>query len=286
MVRGGVGIPPMVRWLVYLLLVICGRAAAAAELRADLQYAVADGQVLKLDASVPDGQGPFPVAILVHGGGWCDGDKAEVHVPPRTLLTDARFTWFSIDYRLAPQYRWPACIDDLRQAIRWVKAHAAEYKGDPGQIALIGYSAGGHLATYAAVTADQDTRVQAVVGLAAPTDLEADCDRRGQVSPALQNLFGCGPEITDEVRAQLRATSPLNHLHAGLPPFLLIHGTEDQSVPYGQSVHFKSRLEELGVPCELVTIEGAPHNIREWGSRDADYEQKMVGWLLRVLAGK
>ena len=71
------------------------------------------------------------MAILIHGGGWGGGDKAQVYVPPTKPFTDADFTWFSIDYRLAPQHRWPACIDDVRTAIRWVKAHAAEFKGDP-----------------------------------------------------------------------------------------------------------------------------------------------------------
>jgi acetyl esterase/lipase len=268
-----------------LALILC-YGANGAEVRSDIQYAEVDGESLKLDVSVPEGDGPFPVAILVHGGGWCSGDKANLHVPPTTPLTNAKFTWFSIDYRLAPAHRWPACIDDVRQAIRWVKAHAAEYKGDPQRIALIGYSAGGHLATFAAVTANDDTRVEAIVGLAAPTDLEADCERRGEVSPALQNLFDRGPTIDDEARAILRDTSPINHLHAGLPPFLLIHGTEDQSVPYMQSVHLKSRLEELGVPCELVTIEGATHDIGQWKSLAPDYQQKMVDWLSETLGGE
>jgi len=256
--------------------------AAAAEFHSDVEYANVDGESLKLDVSVPDGKGPFPVAILIHGGGWGSGDKAQVHVPPTKLLTD-KFTWFSIDYRLAPAHRWPACIDDVRQAIRWVKAHAAEYKGDPNRIAIIGYSAGGHLAAFAAVTADDDTEVQAAVLYAGPIDLVADCERRGQVSPALQALFDRGPELDDEARAILRDTSPINHLHPGLPPFLLIHGTLDESVPYNQSTSLKARLDELGVPCELVTIPGASHNIRAWKMFDTSYEQKMIDWLEKTL---
>lgn len=259
--------------------------AAAADFHTDVEYAKVDGESLKLDISEPDGKGPFPVAILVHGGGWGSGDKAQVHVPPTKLLTD-KFTWFSIDYRLAPAHRWPACIDDVRQAIRWVKAHAAEYKGDPNRIAIIGYSAGGHLAAFAAVTADDDTKVQAAVLYAGPIDLVADCERRGQVSPALQALFDRGPELDDEARAILRDTSPINHLHADLPPFLLIHGTLDESVPYNQSTSLKARLDELGVPCELVTIPGASHNIRAWKMFDTGYEQKMVDWLEKTLTSR
>ena len=259
-------------------------SAGAAELHADVEYANVNGKSLKLNASEPEGAGPFPVAILVHGGGWSSGDKSQVYVPPAKLLTDANFTWFSIDYRLAPQHHWPAQIDDVRQAIRWVKQHAFEYKGDPERIALIGYSAGGHLAALAAVTADDDTKVQAAVILAGPTDLVAVSERRGGVTPALQNLFGRGPEIDDEARAILRDASPIKHLHADLPPFLSIHGMLDESVLYSQSENLKTRLDVLGVPCELVTIPGAAHDIERWKTFDGDYEQKMVDWLQKTLS--
>ena len=190
----------------------------SAEFRSDVEYGNVDGESLKLDASIPDGEGPFPIAILIHGGGWGGGDKAVVHVPPTKPLTDANFTWFSIDYRLAPKHRWPACSDDVRTAIRWVKEHAAEFKGDPDRIALIGYSAGGHLAAYAAATADDETRPQALVVLAGPTDLVADCERRSGVSPALQALFDHDIKLDDAIRAKLRDASPLSHLTSNLPP--------------------------------------------------------------------
>jgi pectinesterase len=136
----------------------------------DIQYGEAGGQKLLLDVHVPDGDGKFPVLIIVHGGGWSFGNKEAETVPAIAPYT-TNFTWFSIDYRLAPTNRWPACFDDVQTAIRWVKDHATEYKGDPDRIALIGYSAGGHLVCYAATQAGNDTRVQAVVGLAPPTDL-------------------------------------------------------------------------------------------------------------------
>lgn len=261
---------------------VCG----AAEFRKDVQYGDAGGEKLLLDASIPDGEGPFPIAILIHGGGWGGGDKAVVHVPPTKPLTDADFTWFSIDYRLAPKHRWPACSDDVRTAIRWVKEHAAEFKGDPDRIALIGYSAGGHLAAYAAATADEDLRPQALVVLAGPTDLVADCERRGEVSPALQALFDHDNKLDDEIRAKLRDTSPLTHLTSAMPPTLLIHGTVDESVPYNQSEVFQAKLKELGVPCEFVTIPGGSHRIREWDERLPEYEQQMVKWLREQLPAR
>jgi alpha-L-fucosidase 2 len=251
----------------------------AAEFRPGIEYANIDGESLKLDASVPDGEGPFPIAILVHGGGWGGGDRAEVHVPPNKPFTDGNVAWFSIDYRLAPQHRWPACIDDVRTAIRWVKQHAAQFKGDPERIVLVGYSAGGHLAAFAGATADHATRPQALVILAGPTDLVADCERRGEVSPSLQALFDDDPELDDEIRAQLKEASPLTYVNADTPPCLLIHGDMDESVPYSQSEVWQDKLQQLGVPCELITISGGGHRLREWDDLNPTFEQQMIDWL-------
>jgi alpha-L-fucosidase 2 len=267
-----------------MLLAICGPPAIgcqtidAAELRRDIEYATAAGETLRLDASIPDGAGPFPIAILIHGGGWGGGDRAEVHVPPTEPFTDANFTWFSIDYRLAPQHRWPACIDDVRTAIRWVREHALEFKGDPNRVVLVGYSAGGHLAAFAATTAADDTRPQAMIILAGPTDLVADCERRGQVSPSLQALFDHPPALDDAIRAKLREASPLTHVSKQSPPCLLIHGTADESVPYSQSELFQAKLQDLGVPSDLITIPAAGHRLREWNSQRPTYEREMIDW--------
>lgn len=263
------------------LLPIGCQAIGAAELRRDIEYATAGGESLRLDASIPDGEGPFPIAILIHGGGWCGGDRAEVHVPPTEPFTDANFTWFSIDYRLAPKHRWPACIDDVRTAIRWVREHAAEFKGDPNRVVLVGYSAGGHLAAFAATTADDGTRPQAMILLAGPTDLVADCQRRAQVSPSLQALFDHPPELDDALRTKLHEASPLTRLSKNAPPCLLIHGTADESVPYSQSEVFQAKLQDLGVPCELITIPGAGHRLRERHDLRPAYERAMIDWLRR-----
>ena len=126
-----------------LLLSLCVAVVARAGLQTDIEYGLADGESLKLDAYVPDGAGPFPAVILVHGGGWNAGDKsggpqkgymAPMHEP----LQRAGFAWFSINYRLTPKHPYPACIEDVETAIRWVKAHAAEYHLDASRIALSG----------------------------------------------------------------------------------------------------------------------------------------------------
>src|SRR6188472_125839 len=113
---------------------------AHAELKTDIEFAKAGDVSLTLDAFTPEGDGPFPTAILVHGGGFTKGNKTSFIKPLFAPLSEAKFTWFTINYRLAPQHHWPASQDDVESAIRWVRGHAKEYKVDVNRIALIGES--------------------------------------------------------------------------------------------------------------------------------------------------
>jgi acetyl esterase/lipase len=257
-------------------------------IKTNIEYGRVHGHSLLLDAHVPDGKGLHPVVILVHGGGWTAGDKYKVYAIPSKPLTDANFTWFSIDYRLAEGNKdlWPACFEDELTAIRWVKKHATEYKGDPNRIALMGYSAGGHLVCYAAVMAEEDTRVQAIVGCAPPTDLNLDVDLRGhKLSKALQKLLNHSKVRDEATRKLLYDMSPINYVKPGLPPFLIIHGDHDSGVPYQESINFVAKLKENGVPVEFFTIHGADHNILKWDNFDPTYQGRMVDWLNKTLGG-
>jgi acetyl esterase/lipase len=279
--------PMMLRSIsVFLLAAVLARGVEPG-LHRDIEYGQANGISLKLDASVPEGAGPFPVAILVHGGGWSNGDKANVGSvggsadisPWFAPLTTAKFTWFSINYRLAPANRWPACFDDVQTAIRWVKAHAAEFNGDPSRIAIFGHSAGGHLATLAGVLGEGDTRVQAVVGYAPVTDFEYELPVRGGLSSSLQNLHNQPKEPNAASLAVLRATAPINLVKPGRPPFLLLHGDADKTVPYQTSVNFQAKLRAAGVRCDLITIPGAPHGLLTWEKFSPGYNTQLVDWL-------
>jgi pectinesterase len=266
----------------------------------DIAYGEANGEKLLLDAHVPAGDGKFPVVLIVHGGGWMGGDK-ETDIVPVFAPVATNFTWFTIYYRLAPTNRWPACIDDVNTAIRWVKAHAAEYKGDPDRIALLGYSAGGHLVTLAGthpdkpnaflkflhLTSKTSTEVQAVVAFAPPTDLVADSERRGGLSTSMQNLFGYpSTNITDDVRAVLKKNSPLTYVKPGLPPFLLINGTEDKTVPFGQTENFYKALKAANVDATLLPIPEGQHRIADWKKFVPDWQQQLKQWLEAKLAAK
>jgi len=270
------------------LAVVLGLAVAAAapaapgapSITRDVVFGEAGGETLLLDASVPAGAGPFPVLILIHGGGWTGGDKTGDIAPLLAPLTAAGFACFSINYRLAPKHRWPAGRDDVLAAVRWTKAHAARFRADATRLALVGYSAGGHLACFAATAPEPDVRVQAVVGLAPLTDFEQELPKRGHVlGRAQQGLLARGPELTPESLALLRALSPVNHVRAGLPPFLLVHGDADNSVPYVQSPAFQAKLRAHGVRCDLLTLPGAPHRWSEWEKFRPDYVAEIVAWL-------
>jgi len=253
---------------------------------ADLEYGSAGGEKLLLDVSVAAGAGPHPVAILVHGGGWSRGDKFRVPAgdsaditPWFAPLTGAGFTWFSINYRHAPKHRWPACLEDVQTAIRWVKANAAKFNGDPARVALFGHSAGGHLVCLAATLVDDRVRVQAVVGYAPVTNHEQDLPVRGGLSTSLQNLLDRPKALTPESLGLLREISPLTHVRPGLPPFLFIHGELDKTVPLQQSLDFQAKVRTNGGICDLMVIPGAGHALADWNRLDPDYPQRMVAWL-------
>lgn len=254
--------------------------------RFDKEYGEAGGEKLLLDAHVPEGEGKFPIVLIVHGGGWMTGDR-EKDIVPVFAPVATNFTWFTISYRLAPTNRWPACYEDLQTAIRWVKKHAAEFKGNPDRIALLGYSAGGHLVTLAGTRADADTRVQAIAAFAPPTDLVADNERRGGLSASMQALFNCGStNITDNVRAVLKENSPSTYVKSGLPPFLIVQGSADKTVPAVQSQAFQEKLKTAGVDCDLILIPEGQHRLPDWVQFDPAWQRKVIAWLNEKLAAK
>jgi acetyl esterase/lipase len=249
----------------------------------NIEYGEAGGEKLLLDAHVPDGDGKFPVAILVHGGGWNNGDKEQDIVPVFAPVA-TNFTWFTINYRLAPENRWPACFDDVQTAIRWVKKHAQEFKGDPDRIALIGYSAGGLLTLLSGTLDEKDTQVQAVVGLAPPADVFGDATQRGLDKwPAMKDLLGAG-SLDEKTLKLMKEISPVDHVKPGLPPFLLIQGNADKSVSYNFTVDFATKLRAANVPYEFITITNAGHRILDWQQFDPDFQQKWIAWLAKKLA--
>ena len=268
-------------FLTLLLLTLHARA----ELKTDLEFARPGGFALTLDAFTPAGAGPFPTCILVHGGGFMRGDKTSYIKPLFEPLGQAGFTWFTINYRLAPTNRYPACVEDVEAAIRWVKAHAAEFKVDPKRLALIGESAGGHLVSLVGTRTNADTAVAAVVPIYAPHDLVFQVDHRAKLGPSMEALFGL-TELNDPARAVLRAASATSYLRRDLPPYFLIHGDKDEQVPYEQSVKFQRQMKALGATCDFLTIPGGGHGMGGWDKLKSDYREQLISWLKRTLEAK
>ena len=225
-----------------------------------VEYGKPGGHSLLLDVHVPDGPGPFPAAILVHGGGFDGGSRATNMAPTFQPLADAGFAWFSIDYRMAPEFRFPEAKEDVDAAIKWVKANARTYKVDPAKIVLAGESAGGFLVNYAATHETPATKVAAVVDIYGPVDYEKIARQR-QAYPARFNMASInghqktgggiwffGVEGYDDASfAKLKEISPLYAVHKGMPPFLAIHGTRDDQVPYEQSTILCEAMRKIGV---------------------------------------
>ena len=253
--------------------------------KTDIEFAKVGDVSLTLDAFVPEGAGPFPTCILVHGGGFVRGDKQSYIKPLFEPLSKAGFAWFTINYRLAPQHRWPACAEDVETAIRWVKAHAKEYKVDVGRIALIGESAGGHLVSWVGTRVKEDTRVAAVVPFYAPHDLELQVKHRNMLGESMTALLGL-TELNDDAWKRLREVSPSSYVHKGMPPFLLIHGDKDPTVPLEQSTRFQKQLKDMGNQCDLITIPDGVHGMGGWDKLNSDYRGQLVAWLKTTLNAK
>ncbi len=246
----------------------------------DVTFTKVGDTALSLDAYVPEGDGPFPAAIIVHGGGFNKGDKQTYVKPLFDPLSEANFAWFTINYRLAPGAKYPAAVEDVEAAIRYVKSHARQYNVDTNRIALIGESAGGHLVSMVGARNKPESRVNAVVSFYGPHDLERRAVEQKQISDTMRDFLGVAELNPKSIKA-LHEASPINHVGPGMPPYLLIHGTKDEKVPYDQSPKMCEKMKEAGNSCEVFTVEGAGHGMGGWEKVSAYqmYKVKMMEWL-------
>ena len=260
-------------------------AAKAASSMVGIEYSRPAGVPLYMDASIPEGPGPFPAVIIVHGGGWVRGDRRVDVAPLFKPLEQAGIAWFSIDYRLLRNLiEFGAPIDDVQNAVLFVKSHAAEYNIDPERIVLIGESAGGQLAAMAALKPVAGASVQGVVAFYSPTDLESLAKNSAMIPEELHRTLR-GTPFEAMLFVFLRQLSPVANIPVGssgtAPPFLFIHGTRDQLVPFAQSETMCGLLKSAGSTCELYPVEGAGHGMRWWES--SAYQSVMIRWLRQQL---
>jgi acetyl esterase/lipase len=253
---------------------------------------------LTLDLYQPPARGSgLPLLVFVHGGGWNGGDTrhaASFADFPRELATLAArgYVVASVGYRLSGEARFPAAVQDIKAAIRWLRAHAADLGIDPTRVAVWGDGAGGQLAALVGVTCgvtpfEPDARdngempsdcVQAVIDMGGASDLQgleaAAPDTDGKAEAGFQpppssdagDFLGCEPARCPPMVAKL--ASPMTYISATSPPFLILHGGADAEIPAGQSQKLYDALRRANVPAELMIYPGTGHNFTRAGQPD------------------
>ncbi|MBN1260785.1 MAG: alpha/beta hydrolase [Anaerolineae bacterium] len=236
----------------------------------------------KLDLYWPaEGEGPFPVIISIHGGAFMIGDKRDIQLTPMLAGLKRGFAVASINYRMSGEAIFPALVHDVKAAIRWVRANAAQFLFDPDKIAVWGGSAGGYLALMAGVSAgipelddlslgnpEQSARVQAVVDWFGPTDfLKMDAQLEASGFPQTPKSAHNGPNSPEslilgqqitQIPEVVQAANPETYIRPSLPPFLIQHGDQDDTVPYQQSVNMAAKLSAV-LGLDKVTLEILPN---------------------------
>jgi acetyl esterase/lipase len=234
----------------------------------DVVYCTADNVALKMDIQYPKQStgATLPVAVNIHGGSWSAGDKTRsdsaADIPE---LVGRGYVVVSVNYRLAPKYKFPAQIQDVKCAIRFLRTNAARLDIDPKRIGAWGCSAGGHLAALLGVTdpsngfdgttqyLDQSSRVQAVALLSTPTDITLyDPVARADM---LLRVFGA----TTGTNPQLVKASPTSYISSDDAPFLIVQGDKDNTVSPLNGKRLYDKLAAVGVPAELVTVKNGQH---------------------------
>lgn len=246
----------------------CGPVPTGDSLRGTVQRDVVYGEVsgtgLKLDLFFPRTRdaGPWPLIVVVHGGGWSEGDKQGFDLPQAR----GKYLVASINYRLFPAFRFPVMIEDVKLAIRYLRTHAAAYNLDPRRIAILGHSAGGHLAALAALAGpeagwdvgdhlDQSSAVKAAVVLSGPSDLARTF--RNQWADANRfSVFG---------EEQWGAASPLQKVRTDAPPFLIVHGEADTVVEVDHARDLHKALSGAGAQSDLLVLHAVGHGFEPVG---------------------
>ncbi len=258
-----------------------------------VEYGNAGGVSLKLDLYLPKGNNkPVPGLLFIHGGGWASGKTTDYRYYAMRFAKRG-YVVVSITYRFVDKAPFPACVQDAKCAVRWMRANAEKYHVDPDRIAAIGGSAGGHLSMMLGYSADVpelegdgghagfSSAVQAVVDLYGPVDITLP---EARDNPTVLRFFG--GKTYDEAPEQYRLASPITHLDKNDPPTLIFHGTIDDVVPVAQSDLLEQKLKELGVPVTYDKVKGFPHTMDICQEVNVRCQWFMVRFLDTYLKGK
>jgi acetyl esterase/lipase len=250
--------------------------------RHDIRYRDGASSCWRLDLAAKGDKNasPRPAVIVVHGGGWLEGDKSSFasreHGVPGNIeeFAELGFVALTINYRLSPEAPFPAALEDCKCAVRWLRAHADEFNVDPNRIGAYGNSAGGHLALLLAMVGkdegfegdgphrDESSLVQAAASDSGPVDLLYQY-RHERLKRVVGKFMGGPPD--SERKALYRKASPARHISPETPPLLLIYGGADQQVPIETADQFVTDLGRLGVKdvsyYRLAYVDHCPHSL-------------------------
>jgi acetyl esterase/lipase len=243
----------------------------------DIPYAQDSNPHHLMNAYVPEGDGPFPVIIYIHGGGWTSGSRENYNIVG-SFYARRGIAGFSIDYTLTTQNNssWPQAIQDVILAIRHIRENSAQYRIDPEKVAVMGDSAGGHLASLVGTISGNEpflaqiegnltisSRVCLVIEYYSPTDFQFIGERGSSFNPyGLVEKF-LGDVTYDMNQSRWVEASPATYITADDPVFFIAHGTRDSTVPIAISKSFISKLDEAGVQTYFVEIDGGIHGFSD-----------------------
>jgi acetyl esterase/lipase len=232
------------------------------QIEANIRYGQYPENVLDIVQSPAPALKNRPGVIVIHGGGWIEGDKARMLDRFCIPLVQHDFVVANVEYRLAKAASAPAAVNDVLQAAQWFYNHAGRYKVDPRQILVLGSSAGGHLALMVGmlpVSADLGPviKIAAIINFFGISDVAEQLEGPHSAPYAAEWI----PEQAGRMDLA-RRLSPITYVRKGLPPILSIHGDADQTVPYDQSVRLTKALKEAGDDTELITVTGGQHGFQ------------------------
>jgi acetyl esterase/lipase len=295
-----------------ILLALSSPCAAQARIEKNVIYGTYSGLALLMDVHRPQTPNGYGL-VLVPGSGWHaaqtygarlikeGGSSLFVSVP---RLLQAGYTLFVVNHRAAPRFRYPAALEDVQRAVRFVRFHAADYSINADWIGVVGYSSGAHLALLLGVlddtpnTEDLDpvnrvsSRVQCVVASAAPTDLEHKASDPNVVSLLGAPLLLPTGQVDPVAAKAYRAASPVNYVSKSSPPLLLIHGDADETVPFQQAELMMAAAQKAGANIRLIRVAGGRHTFAQDLGKHPEWPDVLgetVRWLdqyLRVNAAR
>lgn len=241
----------------------------------NVTYFKVDGKELKLDIASPDGTGPYPAVVCIHGGAWRFGSRKDLDFVIEDLA-ERGFVAAAVSYRLLPDGKFPDPVVDCRTAVRFLRAHSDKYHINKERFGALGFSAGGYLAAMLGVEtndpsfdgkefADQSSKVQAVVDYFGPSDLtlygKDEFAQNSTLEPLLGARFKDNPDV-------YKKASPITYVSKNAAAFLFLHGTKDWIVSIEHSRQMCKKLQEAGVKATTVEIEGESHGWRGAKSKE------------------